>query len=76
MYGCLYAFMYGCMYVWIFFPRVAYLGLLAGTCWPFASGVPGQFSCPSAGTVVVLLEVVDCYVLGCVTGLAGCHGQC
>ena len=64
------------MYVGFFF-----LELLIWAFWPVQAGLlpqecQGHFSWSSAGTVVVLLEVVDCYVLGCVTGLAGCHGQC
>ena len=73
------------MYVCMYFSRVAYLGHLAGSGWAFASGcqlrVSGQLSWPSAGSMVVLLKEVDCYVwevvlIGCVIWLAGCHGQC
>ena len=70
------------MYVCRFF----FLELLIWAFWPVQAGLlpqecQGHFSWSSAGTVVVLLEVVDCYVrevvlFGCVTGLAGCHGQC
>ena len=71
--------MYVCMYVF-------FLELLSWAVWPVQAGlVPqefrGLFSWSSAGSMVVLLKEVNCYVrkvvlFGCVSWLAGCHGQC